>query len=327
MRPDTEQDAEPEREWRSGFRVKSTSLGAIPAGLAFAFDDMSAQPNKVDFVAVLIYEDGENRYSEEPHVISASHPEIAYQIAMSRGAEQRYGRRFVGLSHLEPAVGEIEPIACSRGGNANDYVSPKSQLAAFSDPRWSDVECTEEELAEALREPPLLVELEGLNDIPWQTLTHAYGPAVDVPTDLRRIGSSDPQLRENAVWQLGGSIYHQGTLYPATASAIPFLIRLATNHTLPNRGEICGLLEVIAESCAFEADEIRKAWAWRKESFGETYDAPSEEMAEREIASYDASRAIMMAHLSELQSLADDDDGEVAEYGREILEHLGQGET
>ena len=48
------------------------------------------------------------------HVIRAAHPEIAYRIALARGAENRYGRRFLGLSHLEPDVSEIEPIGCSR---------------------------------------------------------------------------------------------------------------------------------------------------------------------------------------------------------------------
>ena len=37
-----EPDAEPEREWRSGFGMISASLGAIPAGLAWAFSLRSA---------------------------------------------------------------------------------------------------------------------------------------------------------------------------------------------------------------------------------------------------------------------------------------------
>ena len=40
------------------------------------------QASPFDFLAVLIYDDGEDRYSEEPHVIRAAHPEIAYRIAL-----------------------------------------------------------------------------------------------------------------------------------------------------------------------------------------------------------------------------------------------------
>ena len=178
-----------------------------------------------------------------------------------------------------------------RGGNASDHVVPKEQLAAFLDPRWIGVECSEKEIANALREPPVLVELEGLSDIPWGTLTHAYGTASDVPIDLRRVASSDPELRQKALSQLDGSIYHQGTLYPATAHAIPFLVRLATDPVLPNRRDICEFLEAIAESCGFDRDKIRQVWAWQKEHFGERFRLPSEKMAEEEIAAYDASRS------------------------------------
>ena len=77
------------------------------------------------FLAVLIYDDGAGRYSEEPHRIQADHPEIAYQIALSRGAEERYGRRFLGLAALEVDQGHDERLAaamrprtCARRSNS-----------------------------------------------------------------------------------------------------------------------------------------------------------------------------------------------------------------
>lgn len=284
---------------------------------------MSSRPKQTSFLAVLVYDDGGGRYSEEPHVITASHPEIAYRVALSRGAEQRYGRRFVGLAHLDEQDGEVELLAVSRGGDASEHVRAKEHLAAFCDPRWIGVEHSDEELAAALEEPPVLVALEGLEAIPWHQLTHAYGSATDVPIDLRRAASSDPEARAEAIWQLGGSIYHQGTLYPATSHAIPFLLRLATEPALPNRAELADLLSEIADSCTIDPAGIRKAWAWRKESFGEIYAAPTEELAEAEIRNCAAVRESMLAEVERLLLLADDADAGVAEHGRAILDRLG----
>lgn len=66
--------------------------------------------------------------------------------------------------------------------------------------------------------------LEGLNDINWQRLTHAYGPASDVPELIRNLTSPAPDIREQAQKGLRSTIWHQGTVYEATAYALPFLI-------------------------------------------------------------------------------------------------------
>jgi HEAT repeat protein len=67
--------------------------------------------------------------------------------------------------------------------------------------------------------------LEGLDEIDWAALSHAYGPATDVPQWLRSPRSPDPEVREWAreYW----NIVHQATRYAATAPAVPFLAELA----------------------------------------------------------------------------------------------------
>jgi hypothetical protein len=80
--------------------------------------------------------------------------------------------------------------------------------------------------------------LEGLDDVPWGTFQHAYGPAEDVPGLLRRLASGDAE----ALWELYGNIWHQGTVYEATAHAVPFLIALASAAEVPNRQEILAYL-------------------------------------------------------------------------------------
>jgi tetratricopeptide (TPR) repeat protein len=68
---------------------------------------------------------------------------------------------------------------------------------------------------------------EGLDDIDWASLKHAYGSAADVPAMLRRLASSDPAERDEALHAAYGNIFHQGTRYEATPKAIPFLIAIA----------------------------------------------------------------------------------------------------
>jgi HEAT repeats len=63
--------------------------------------------------------------------------------------------------------------------------------------------------------------------VDWAGLTHAYGGAEDVPVLIRSLVSPDPGERSQALGELFGSICHQGTVYPASAPAVPFLARAA----------------------------------------------------------------------------------------------------
>jgi hypothetical protein len=286
---------------------------------------MNEPSPKIAFLAVLIYDEGNGRRCEEPRVYHTTHPEIAYQLALADGKEQRYGRRFVGLSHLEETDEDIEPIARSQGGDASELVVNKDALAAFSGPRWKAVACDERELAVALRGPPLLFEVEGLEKIRWHEHTHAYGSASELPKDIRRLASSDPEVREQALWELFGSIYHQGTIYPATAVALPFLIRLASDRRTPDPVKIWELLDAIAESSTIDPNKIRETWAWRRKNFGEIYARPSEEMAENEVATIAKVRATFLENIAAIRGAAANT--EAAEAVASILGHLERGRS
>lgn len=69
--------------------------------------------------------------------------------------------------------------------------------------------------------------LDGLDGIAWDELSHAYGSAHDTPGLLRQAGSEDSEAASKAISDLHGSIFHQGTVYPATVVAVPFLAELA----------------------------------------------------------------------------------------------------
>jgi hypothetical protein len=68
--------------------------------------------------------------------------------------------------------------------------------------------------------------LEDLDKVNWSQLSHAYGAASDVPELLRDLASPDATIREKTHAVLYSNIYHQGTIYEATAYVVPFLLEL-----------------------------------------------------------------------------------------------------
>lgn len=93
--------------------------------------------------------------------------------------------------------------------------------------------------------------LEKLDDIPWAQLGHAYGEASDVPPLLRALSSTNRQQREEAWYALYGNLYHQGTVYEATAYAVPFLLELAQAAEVEDRHEILVYLSTLSVGTSY----------------------------------------------------------------------------
>jgi hypothetical protein len=88
--------------------------------------------------------------------------------------------------------------------------------------------------------------LEGLDDVDWKSLHHAYGTAEDVPQQIRDLRSRRKKKREKAGWELFGNIFHQGTRYEASAHAIPFLVEVAVALDTPARDQVLALIAALA---------------------------------------------------------------------------------
>ncbi|MET8750315.1 hypothetical protein ABZW32_09535 [Streptomyces sp. NPDC004667] len=88
--------------------------------------------------------------------------------------------------------------------------------------------------------------LAGLDAHPWHSFTHAYGSAEDVPDLLRALTATDGDAAHEALSELYGCVLHQGTVYAASAEAVPFLARIAAagHHT----ADVLELLGGMAES-------------------------------------------------------------------------------
>jgi HEAT repeat protein len=90
--------------------------------------------------------------------------------------------------------------------------------------------------------------LDGLDKIDWGSLHHATGPAIDVPGNIRALASTDKKVREEALSELFGTIWQKGTVYEASAPAVPFLIELLREPSVEAKIEILDLLACLASA-------------------------------------------------------------------------------
>lgn len=92
--------------------------------------------------------------------------------------------------------------------------------------------------------------LEGLNQIDWSKLRHAYGSAVDTPDYLRMLLLPTSKTgRTSAHEHLESAVNHQGDVMSATAAVVPFLIELVDNEETPNRVWILRYLVSLLDAC------------------------------------------------------------------------------
>ncbi|MFG3256728.1 hypothetical protein [Streptomyces sp. NPDC048172] len=108
----------------------------------------------------------------------------------------------------------------------------------------------------------MLDETGGIDALDWAALEHAYGPADDIPGLLRALASAEAEAeaRDEALDTLFSSLCHQGSVYSATAAAVPFLARLALDgpgHRLP----LLWLLHGAADGTGPEHRRVRRAVA------------------------------------------------------------------
>ena len=115
------------------------------------------------------------------------------------------------------------------------------------------------------RGPPRIA-LEGLDAVDWASLEDAYGPATAVPGMLRALSSASADDRTWAIDSLDASIHHQGSVYPASTAAVPFLIALLAHDALEGREHI---LELLAGIAVHQPDGclVNGAFAWRSEAW------------------------------------------------------------
>ncbi|SER67400.1 hypothetical protein SAMN04487983_102041 [Streptomyces sp. yr375] len=89
----------------------------------------------------------------------------------------------------------------------------------------------------------------GIDEIDWASLRHAYGSARDVPALLRGLASAEPGERAAALDRMYDAVHHEGKVYDSTLACVPFLLALAADERVRERGGLVELLVSIGE-CA-----------------------------------------------------------------------------
>jgi hypothetical protein len=124
--------------------------------------------------------------------------------------------------------------------------------------------------------------LKELDEIDWEQLEHAYGSARDVPKQIRALASGDAGAIKMALYELEGNIYHQGTVYSASAPAVPFLAEALGVLSPPLQVELLGLLGSLAQGHGYY--DVHRALPIFKKIMEETLtDAAATLSAERAI--------------------------------------------
>lgn len=108
--------------------------------------------------------------------------------------------------------------------------------------------------------------LEGIRQVPWRTLRHAYGRASDTPRHIRALTSRFALRRRRAIDKLSWSIVHQGSVWQAAGYAVPFLVKLAGSPQVQDRHAILELLSDIAVGGSWHDNHrhlaiVQKVWS------------------------------------------------------------------
>jgi hypothetical protein len=84
--------------------------------------------------------------------------------------------------------------------------------------------------------------LESLDTIDWSQLTSCYGSAEDIPAAIRGLTSDDAAIRQEAQGTIHLSLEHQGTVYEASAYAVPFLLEVLAAPQTKDKRELVEML-------------------------------------------------------------------------------------
>jgi hypothetical protein len=96
---------------------------------------------------------------------------------------------------------------------------------------------------------------EGIDDIDWGSLGHAYGSAENVPDWIRGLADPDPAVREESLDALHGAVHHQGDVYDSTLAAVPFVLEALTTAGLGGRAGIAAWLAGVADLTEWPAED------------------------------------------------------------------------
>ena len=113
--------------------------------------------------------------------------------------------------------------------------------------------------------------LENLEKIDWGSVQHCNGPANNIPKLLQDLLSKDKKTQSSAILQLFDNIWHHGTVYEASAQAVPFLYEILESPSCFERFSVVWLLGAIANGTSeppVNHSEKNEEMIWAKNAHG-----------------------------------------------------------
>ena len=164
----------------------------------------------------------------------------------------------------------------------------------------------------------------GLDDLDWDALEHAYGPAADVPGQLRDLVSGDDDLVKGTLSTFYSNIYHQGTIYSATVASVPFLAE-ALDHIAPaHQAEVLILLAHLAQGHGYL--DVHQHMSHLGEGLRSGFDDPDATLAAERGIVRDTTLAVF-AEWDRFASRLEDADPSVRNAALYLLAVLGQNDA
>ncbi|WP_346533197.1 hypothetical protein [Micromonospora sp. DPT] len=99
-------------------------------------------------------------------------------------------------------------------------------------------------------------------EVDWSSVSHAYGPATEVPGLLRAIRSGSQEVRQRAYSDLVELLVDQGAQFEASATVAPYLIEIVADPAAPDRFAACQVLATIAvgDESSWLNDPVDPSW-------------------------------------------------------------------
>jgi hypothetical protein len=186
------------------------------------FAYVTARPSPRGGWIVIAVDDGPYPVDTTGHRMIDAVGRAAALIARQHSGYPEGGSR-CDVSMLEILRGPNGPIICTNPGAR----PPTPTITLTAPPPTAPLALTPDHAEDTP------IDLSGLDEIPWDNLQHAHGPADDIPDLLRDLAGPFGDWHQTLDELFGDDLLHQGTCYSATAPALPFLSRMITSGALP----------------------------------------------------------------------------------------------
>ncbi|WP_436534372.1 hypothetical protein [Actinoplanes sp. HUAS TT8] len=191
---------------------------------SYGFAHVTARSSPSGGWVVIAVDDGPYAVDPIGHRTIEAVGRAAALIAQQYGGYPDGGSRF-DVSGLPSERGSSDPIVCVNPGAR----PPMPNVVLVEPPPAATLALTPDHAEDAP------IDLSGLDEIPWNELSHAHGDAEEIPGLIRALADPFGEWGETLDELFGDDLLHQGTCYSATAPALPFLTRLIVSGAVPAR--------------------------------------------------------------------------------------------